>query len=109
MKIKCLNCGYEFDGTAEYDELGWHSSCPECESSFDVDTEDYENTTEIDGVLFDREVDRVYQFSFDYMYIKAYPEKRIEEVITKALRENGILVVGAMDADVSWSLADYGL
>ena len=37
MKLKCLNCGYEFDGTISYDELGWHSSCPECECSFDVD------------------------------------------------------------------------
>ncbi len=33
----CLNCGHEFDGTVEYDELGWHSSCPECGGSFDTD------------------------------------------------------------------------
>lgn len=37
MKLKCLNCKHEFDGTIAYDELGWHSSCPECSSSFDVD------------------------------------------------------------------------
>ena len=37
MKLKCLNCGHEFDGSIGKDELGWHSSCPECECSFDVD------------------------------------------------------------------------
>lgn len=37
MKLKCLNCGYEFEGGISKDELGWHSSCPKCECSFDVD------------------------------------------------------------------------
>ena len=37
MKLKCLHCGYEFDGSIAKDELGWHSSCPDCECSFDVD------------------------------------------------------------------------
>ena len=37
MKLICLQCGHEFEGTISYDEFGWHSSCPECESSFDVD------------------------------------------------------------------------
>ena len=37
MKLKCLHCEYEFDGTIAWDELGWHSSCPECGCSFDVD------------------------------------------------------------------------
>lgn len=37
MKLKCLHCEHEFDGTATFDELGWHSSCPKCERSFDVD------------------------------------------------------------------------
>lgn len=37
MKLKCLQCGHEFEGTISYDELGWHSSCPECDGSFDVD------------------------------------------------------------------------
>lgn len=35
--LKCLHCGFEFNGTVETDELGAHSSCPECECSFDVD------------------------------------------------------------------------
>lgn len=38
-KLKCLHCGFEFNGTVETDELGLHSSCPECEGSFDVDEE----------------------------------------------------------------------
>ena len=37
MKLKCLHCEHEFDGTIFKDELGWHSSCPKCEGSFDVD------------------------------------------------------------------------
>lgn len=37
MELKCLNCGHEFDGSISKDTLGWHSSCPECECSFDVD------------------------------------------------------------------------
>lgn len=37
MELKCLHCGYEFDGSISKDELGWHSVCPECDGSFDVD------------------------------------------------------------------------
>lgn len=37
MKLQCLNCYHEFDGGISLDELGWHSVCPECGSSFDVD------------------------------------------------------------------------
>lgn len=37
MKLKCLNCGREFEGSVSYDDLGWHSLCSECGSSFDVD------------------------------------------------------------------------
>lgn len=37
MKLNCLNCYHEFDGSITKDNLGWHSSCPECECSFDVD------------------------------------------------------------------------
>lgn len=38
--IQCLNCGkvFEFTGASK-DELGWYTTCPECESSFDVDIE----------------------------------------------------------------------
>ena len=37
MKLTCLQCGNEFEGTVSKDDLGWHSVCPECGSSFDVD------------------------------------------------------------------------
>lgn len=37
MKLKCLYCENEYDGTISYDDLGWHSVCPECGASFDVD------------------------------------------------------------------------
>ena len=40
MKMRCLNCGHEFDGPVYLDELGPHGSCPACEGSFDVDVED---------------------------------------------------------------------
>ena len=41
MKLNCLHCGHEFDGTISKDELGWHSYCEECNTSFDVDIEEH--------------------------------------------------------------------
>lgn len=42
MKAKCLNCGYEFILiNASIDELGWHTTCPECSGSFDINTDQY--------------------------------------------------------------------
>ena len=37
IHLTCLNCEHEFDGGVSLDALGWHSACPECESTFDVD------------------------------------------------------------------------
>lgn len=37
MRLKCLQCGHEFEGSISKDKLGWHSSCPKCQGSFDVD------------------------------------------------------------------------
>lgn len=37
MKLTCLQCDHTFEGSISKDELGWHSSCPVCEGSFDVD------------------------------------------------------------------------
>ena len=34
--LTCLQCGHEFIGTVESDELGSHSSCPKCGGSFDI-------------------------------------------------------------------------
>ena len=45
MKVKCLNCGYEFETTEiKEDELGLHCICEECGASFDI------NDTSIDYV-----------------------------------------------------------
>ena len=41
MKIKCWNCGHEFEGSLSQDACGWYSYCDECDSSFDVDIEEY--------------------------------------------------------------------
>ena len=44
MKVKCLNCGYEFEvENYNEDELGKFVICPECESSFDIDVETESN------------------------------------------------------------------
>lgn len=38
MEIKCLQCGYEFEfNGASKDDLGWHTTCPKCDGSFDID------------------------------------------------------------------------
>lgn len=38
----CLNCGHEFELTEVYnDSLGWHTVCPECDSSFDINIEEF--------------------------------------------------------------------
>lgn len=47
MEIKCLHCGHEFEfNGASKDDLGWHTSCPKCEGSFDIDID-----TVVDDVL----------------------------------------------------------
>jgi len=40
MRLKCLQCEHEFEGSVSLDELGWHSMCPKCGGSFDVDLPD---------------------------------------------------------------------
>lgn len=41
-KCKCLNCGKEFTlKSASNDNLGWHTTCPECGGSFDIDIENH--------------------------------------------------------------------
>ena len=38
--VKCLNCGQEFPLTrTHYDDMGLHTVCPYCDSSFDTDGE----------------------------------------------------------------------
>lgn len=41
MKVKCLNCGHEFETTEiEEDDLGRCCICEECGASFDVDVDE---------------------------------------------------------------------
>lgn len=40
MRLVCLHCGREFTGSISKDNLGWHSLCPICNGSFDVDIPD---------------------------------------------------------------------
>jgi hypothetical protein len=37
MRHTCLSCWHEFDASISIDELGPHTVCPKCGSSFDVD------------------------------------------------------------------------
>ena len=40
--VMCLNCGKEFTfESASNDGLGWHTTCPECKGSFDIDIQSY--------------------------------------------------------------------
>lgn len=40
MKVSCMNCGHEFPLVRTYvDEIGLHTVCPKCGSSFDIDAE----------------------------------------------------------------------
>ena len=40
--VKCLNCEHEFILSGlSHDELGWHTACPKCGGSFDVDIAEY--------------------------------------------------------------------
>ena len=41
MKIQCWNSGNEFSGSLSNDDLGWHSYCKACDSSFDVDVDEH--------------------------------------------------------------------
>ena len=44
----CPECGERFEETVELDELGWHTACEKCGSSFDVDYDE-----ENDEVIYD--------------------------------------------------------
>ena len=103
MKLKCLNCGHDFYGDVEYDYLGWHSSCPECLNSFDIDTEDM---IEVFGHMY-KNTDRVEQFSFDCINDNNVPAKEIIETIYYALANINVTVVGCLPTDTSWAVKDY--
>ena len=73
MKIKCLNCGHEFDGSISYDKLGWYSSCEKCGGSFDVDVPNGKIVMAFTDPVDDDE--NPYKYFTDYFtggYIHAY-------------------------------------
>lgn len=41
MKVYCWICNSEIESNLSNDEYGWYSYCNECNSSFDVDIEEY--------------------------------------------------------------------
>lgn len=66
MKVKCLQCGYEFKPERfYYDELGNFAVCPECEGSFDVDFDDYHVNDTVRDVL-----KRCHGNTYVYIYSK---------------------------------------
>lgn len=92
MKLKCLQCGHEFEGMISHDELGWHSTCPKCEGSFDVDAPEgpivMAFTTKVDGVnpyvnftddLHDASLISYYAFSSRKDFLKKWEEKVYNE------------------------------
>lgn len=43
--VKCMNCNTEFFlKSASCDDLGWHTTCPLCGCSFDIDIELYKDS-----------------------------------------------------------------
>lgn len=92
MNLKCLQCEHEFEGSICYDELGWHSGCPECGGSFDVDVPDGHIVmafcTKIDGDnpyvnftnnLKDASIISYYAFSSRKEFLKKWEEKVYDE------------------------------
>ena len=92
MDLKCLQCGHEFEGSISHDELGWHSICPECGGSFDVDVPDghivMAFTDKVDGDnpylnftddLHDACVFSYYAFSSRKEFLKKWEEKVYNE------------------------------
>ena len=54
ITTECANCGHIFDvDSISKDEMGWHTTCPVCKSSFNVDVtpivfHNIDNKTELD-------------------------------------------------------------
>lgn len=36
-KFTCRSCDHEFNGILHHDDLGWHTACPKCGASLDID------------------------------------------------------------------------
>ena len=74
MKFTCLHCEHEFEGSASLDRLGWHTLCPECGCSFDVDlptmgelrrTIMKDHHGDVMYFYYDEDIDETYEFPHD--------------------------------------------
>ena len=106
MELTCMNCLHVFEGSISKDSLGWHSVCPECGSSFDVDVADsLSDTNEMKEYCFN--------VSFGYgQYANGTYDviaKNEDEAIGTALREICSKLYNALpdlDIEVSVELAE---
>ena len=88
MKLQCANCGHFFDGSISYDELGWHSYCKECNSSFDTDVptgkiimlfaDDIDDWTSFSDDHTQNEICSYYAFDSVNSFIRQW-RKKVEE------------------------------
>lgn len=86
MKLKCLQCGYEFTGSVEEDKLGWYSSCLSCNGSFDVDfhkpsREEISNYFKIQGYSLDDKLNPIPEVVDEFLNPPAHQNQYWEAVV----------------------------
>ena len=118
--IQCLNCGkvFEFSGASK-DEMGWHTTCPECESSFDVDIEKHllPNGTVVKlfvckyGIVDGNDAESSEEFEDINYYI--WPlEKTYKEVWSndyKMLHRSEFSLLNVLDKNIKFVIANRGV
>lgn len=83
-KFTCPHCGAHFEGGASLDNLGWHTSCPDCGESFDVDVFDKRYVVAI-AKMPDECYDKYFVDDVDFdgieeMYTFETPEELLDKV-----------------------------
>ena len=88
MKLRCQNCGHEFDGGFTKDSFGGHCVCPKCNTGFGVDVLEgriimafaWDETDEYftDDWNDDNKIATYYTFNAPGEFIKAW-EKMVED------------------------------
>ena len=92
MKLRCLQCENSFEGGISKDALGWHSSCPKCGGSFDVDVPEGQYVIAFTDAVDEEENPYKYfteKFTGEHI-VSYYAFNTVEELINKwsALAEN---------------------
>lgn len=112
MNCTCMSCYHTFEGSISLDELGWHSVCPECGSSFDVDVPagkimmmfvDDEDETNFNDFYSNEPICSYYAFDSVKEFIEAW--KKISEnpdsmwywVYVNDMRSENCICSGACD------------